>query len=61
MAINKIVYYSPDRRIRITADTRNSAYRIERDMVFVATFTGLPLLQRWLNENGLDLADLIED
>lgn len=61
MAINKIVMYSPDRRIRITADTAGRAYRVERDLVLVDTFTNLPQLESWLGEQGLDLADLIQD
>lgn len=61
MAINKTVFYSPDRHLRITVDTGNRSYRVERDLVFVDTFTSVAMLESWLREQGLSLADLIED
>lgn len=64
MAINKIVYYAESRHLRITvnAGSRHSQrYRVERDLVFVAEFPTLALLESWLRENGLDFADLEED
>lgn len=61
MAINSIVFYSPDRRLRITADTAGRAYRVEQDLVLVDTFRSLPMLEIWLREQGLDLADMIQD
>ena len=61
MAIHKTVLYSPDRRIRITADPGGSVFTVERDLVFVARFTNPAELEKWLNEQGLELADLIVD
>lgn len=61
MAIQRHVFYSPDRHLRITADSGNKRYRVERDLVLVIEFTSLAMLVSWLREQGLDLADLIED
>lgn len=61
MAIHRTVLYSPDRHIRITADPGGSVFTVERDLVFVARFTNPAALERWLNQNGLELADLVID
>lgn len=61
MAINKIVFYSPDRHIRISAKPAGREYIVERDLVLVTTLTGLSMLENWLREQGLSLADLIQD
>lgn len=61
MAINATVFYTPDRQYRITSDTRNERYRIERDLVLVGVFTSLPRLESWLRDHGFDIAELIQD
>lgn len=61
MAIHGTVMYSADRRLRITADQRGKVFTVERDLVFVARFGSLAELLNWLVEQGIDLADLIED
>ncbi len=61
MAINPVVFYSPDRALRITVDANNTTYRVERNLVFVAEFTNPADLAAWLGNQGIDIADLIED
>lgn len=61
VAIHETVMYSPDRRLRITADPRGTVFTVERDLVFVARFSSISLLADWLGEQGIDIADLIVD
>lgn len=60
MAIHKTVFYSPDRHIRISLLPGSRVYTVERDLVLVDRFN-LSMLESWLREQGIDLADLIED
>jgi hypothetical protein len=61
MAIHKTVFYSPDRRIRITADPGGSVFTIERDLVFYKRAPSLAELALVLAEFNLTFEDLIED
>jgi hypothetical protein len=61
MAIHKTVLRTADGRLRITANPAGTRFDVERDMVFTGRFTSLAALQTWLAEQGIDLADLIED
>lgn len=62
MAIHKTVFYSPDRRLRITADPWGRSFTVERDLVFVAKLSSVQRIEAWLKLNyGLSLADLVED
>lgn len=62
MAIHKTVFYTPDRRIRITADPAATVFTVERDGEFLRRFAGLPALEQYITEElGVKLADLLED
>jgi hypothetical protein len=64
VAIQSTVYYAQGRHLRITANAgarQAQKYRVERDLVFVAEFPSLPMLERWLREQGISLEDLEED
>ena len=61
MAIHKTVMYSPDRRIRITADPGGSVFTVERDLVFVGRASSLSALEELLNRFGLSFDQLIID
>lgn len=60
MAIHKVVFYSPDRRIRITADPVGRRFTVERDLILVTTVSSLAELERALSDFGLSFGDLIE-
>lgn len=64
MAIHTTVYYADGRHLRITVDAghrHSQKYRVERDLVLVGTFDSLAQLESWLREQGISLADLVED
>ncbi len=61
MAIHRKVFYSPDRRWRITADPAGTRLEVEYDGQPMLTFTNLQELQDVLAAFGIDLADLVED
>lgn len=61
MAIHPTVLYSPDRRIRISADPGGSVFTVERDRAFVVRLSSLYEVERWLDEQGIELADLVID
>lgn len=61
MAIHKTVFYSPDRRIRITADPGGSVFTVEDRLVFVGRATSLAELARILARFGLSFEQLIVD
>lgn len=64
MAINSTVYYAEGRHLRITVDAGPRSaqkYRVERDLVFVAEFPTLAMLESWLRKQGIGLEDLVED
>lgn len=61
MAIHQTVLYSPDRRWRITADPAGKKITVERDLVFMTAVNDLSSLERYLADQGIELADLIAD
>lgn len=61
MAIHATVFYTPDKKYRITGSERGDVFTVERDLVFEARFTVTHKLVTWLNEHGYDLADLVID
>lgn len=62
MAIHPTVFYSPDRRLRITADPGGRSFTVEsNDGLVHRRFASLAALQDFLGEEGIKLGDLIED
>jgi hypothetical protein len=61
MALHKIVFYSPDRRWRISANERGTRFTVERDLIFQTRVSSLPELEAFLRKQGIELADLIQD
>lgn len=61
MAIHPVVFYSPDRRIRITADPGGKRFTVERDLVFLARADSLAELGVILAKENLAVEDLIQD
>lgn len=61
MAIHKTVFYSPDRRIRITADPGGSVFTVEEDLVFVGRASSLAELEALLARFGFTFEDLVAD
>lgn len=61
VAIHSTVFYSPDRRIRITADPGGSVFTVEQDLVYVGRASTLAELERLLAAFGLSFEQLISD
>lgn len=61
VAEHQIVYRTPDRLWRISANLGGSRFTVERDGMFMGRFTSLPALEAFLAGHGIALADLDED
>ncbi len=61
MAIHGTVFYSPDRRWRISSDPGGRKFVLEYDGFYLLAFTSLIDLEEFLSVFGIDMADLIED
>lgn len=61
MAIHPTVFWSADRRWRITADVTGNRFTVERDRSLMGTFSSLPELETFLREHGIGFADLEQD
>lgn len=61
MAIHKTVLYSPDRRIRITADPGGFVFTVEKDRQFIGKASSLAALADLLAKYNVSFEDLIED
>lgn len=61
MAIHPVVLVTLDRRWRIQANAAGTLITIEHDGVFQARLNSLTEVERYLREQGIELAELISD